>query len=304
MSTSKNSRGGGIVLPLILIAAGLLVLAGNLGWVDWSAVWGLLNLWPVLLIAIGVDLLTQGRYRLIVAIVTLVVVVLAMMGRVPFLTTGAGPAPEVHEVQVPLDAAERAEINIRVGVSELNLSALSGSQALVEGTVRTGRGETFRMSTRRDGDAKIVNLTSEQQGISTGPGGGSRGWELALARRVPIELAISTGVGRSQLDLQDLVLADLDVDAGVGETVANLPPPRDGSYEASFDTGVGATMVRVPAGVAVRVEIDKGLGAVTVRGDLDAMGDDVYQTPGFEDADERIEISIDGGVGEITIDAR
>lgn len=302
MSTSKNARGGSIVLPLILIAAGLLVLAGNLGWMDWSTLWSIVELWPVLLIAVGVDLLTQGRYRLIVAIVTVAVVALALMGRLPFLSTSTGPAPEVHDVHVPLDAAEHAEIDIRVGVSELRLSSQSDSDTLVSGTVRTGRGESFRMNTRLDGETKVVTLRSEQQGISTGPSGG-RGWNLSLAPRVPLDLTISTGVGRGQFDLEDLVISDLEVDAGVGETIANLPPPRDGSYEASFETGVGATTVRVPANAAVRVEIDKGLGSVTVRGGFDALGDDVYETPGFEDADERIEIQIDGGVGAITIEA-
>ena len=306
MSQSEPRRRNQVVLPVILIAAGILVLAANLGWLAWGSLWDLLNLWPVLLIAIGADLLTAGRYRWIIVVVTVVVLALAMSGRVPWLGAGGGsgsatPA-ETHDVRVPIEDADRAEIRLRVGVSELEVSALSGGNALVSGTVRTGRGETFSQNVDRRGDTAVVQLTSEQRGIGGVRGDGGRGWELGLAQGVPTDLAISTGVGRSRLDLQSLTLESLRVDAGVGEMVATLPGPRGGSYQASFDTGVGATTVRVPEDAAVRIVIDRGLGAVTARGGFDAIGDDVYQTAGYADADERIDVSIDGGVGAITIE--
>lgn len=302
MSNSESRRGNQVVLPILLILAGVLVLAGNLGWLAWGSIWDLVNLWPVILIAVGVDLLTAGRYRWIVAAVTIVVLALGMTGRVPFLGTGPGTAAETHVVQIPVDGAERAEISLRVGVSELEVSALSGGDALVSGEVRTAEGETFTQDVQRRGGTADVELVSEHRGIGNIGGGGNRGWDLAIARGIPTDLTISTGVGRSQLDLRDIVLTGLRVDAGVGEMVATLPLPTEGSYQASFDTGVGATTVRVPEDAAVRIAIDTGLGGVTARGGFDALGGDVYQTSGYANADERIEIRIDGGVGAITIE--
>ena len=258
MSKSESRRGNQVVLPILLIVAGVLVLAGNLGWLAW--------------------------------------------GSLPFLGTGSGAAAETHDVQIPIDGAERAEITIRVGVSQLDVSALSGGNALVSGQVRTANGETFTQDVQRRGGTAEVDLLSEQRGMGTIRGGGDRGWDLALAQGIPTELGINTGVGRSQLDLRDVALTGLDVDAGVGEMVATLPLPTEGSYQATFDTGVGATTVRVPEDAAVRIAIDTGLGGVTARGGFDALGGDVYQTPGFSDANERIDIRIDGGVGAITIE--
>jgi hypothetical protein len=302
MSKSESRRGNQVVLPVLLILAGVLVLAGNLGWLAWGSIWDLLDLWPVILIAIGVDLLTAGRYRWIVAAITIVVLALGMTGRVPFLGAGPGAAAETHDVQIPVEDADRAEIRIRVGVSELEVSALSGGSALVSGTVRTAEGETFAQDVQRRGGTADVELVSEHRGIGNIRGGGNRGWNLALAQDIPTDLTVNTGVGRSRLDLRGVALTGLRVDAGVGEMVASLPLPTEGSYQASFDTGVGATTVRVPEDAAVRVAIDTGLGGITARGGFDALGGDVYQTPGYANADERIEIRIDGGVGAITIE--
>lgn len=302
MSNSESKRRNQVVLPLVLIVLGVLVLAANLGWLSWGRVWDVLNLWPVLLIAVGVDLLTAGRYRWIVAGLTIVVVALAMTGRVPLLNGAAGPAAQTHDVQIPLEGAERAEVNIRVGVSELSISSLGAGDQLVEGTVRTAEGETFTQDTQREGDTAVVVLAAEQRGIGGVQGNVDRTWDLGLAAGVPTELSISTGVGRSQLDLRELILTDLSVRAGVGEMTTTLPLPSEGSYEASFDTGVGETTVRVPEDAAVRVEVDRGLGSISARGGFDSLGDNTYETPGYADAEERIDISIEGGVGSITIE--
>ena len=52
---------GGLVWPIILIAAGIILLLNNLGMLSWD-IWGTLwRLWPVLLIAIGLDIIIGRR---------------------------------------------------------------------------------------------------------------------------------------------------------------------------------------------------------------------------------------------------
>lgn len=47
--------------PNLPIGAGILLLAFNFGWFSFGALWSLLNLWPVVLIAVGNDVITSGR---------------------------------------------------------------------------------------------------------------------------------------------------------------------------------------------------------------------------------------------------
>lgn len=74
-----------IVLPLLLIAAGVILLLKNLGHLPWT-VWELLaKLWPVLLIALGLDILfgrSALRWALGIALALLVAlaVLLALRG--------------------------------------------------------------------------------------------------------------------------------------------------------------------------------------------------------------------------------
>lgn len=85
---------GSIVLPLLLIAAGVILLLNKLEHLPWT-VWDLLGkLWPILLIALGLDILfgrSALRWALGIALAVLVAVavLVALRG-----TPSEGVAPE------------------------------------------------------------------------------------------------------------------------------------------------------------------------------------------------------------------
>lgn len=303
MSQQSVSRRRSIpLLPLLMILVGGLLLIANFGLVSWTSLLDLWVLWPLLLVAFGLDLITAGRLRLPILIGTVAVAALAWSGaiKVPALGLGTAPAAEVHAIGYPLAGMDRAEVRLAPGVAELNIDVAPGSRTLVEGEIRTGRGERLIESASERGDSAIVELRSEAvRSFGFGMFGRDQRWDLTLSDRVPLELFVDSGVGRSELDLRGLELSGIRVDSGVGEIVVTLPDT--GGYRGSFDSGVGATHIRIPAGVAASIEVDTGVGAVEVNGDFVRSGDR-YQTPGFDGARERVELSVDGGVGAITIE--
>lgn len=303
--TQKNlerPRRSSGVLPIVLILVGVIVLIGNFGWMSWGSVVDILDLWPVALLAIGVDMLTHGRYRTLVVVGALV----AGGALYAYQRNGGGyfggGAAETHTIQHDLGGASAADVSISTGVSQLDVGALHSGSLLVQGTIDTGRGETLVDDFFRRGDRAVLELRSEQRPNVRVFGGDRRDWNVDLNPDVPTALTIDTGVGRGQLDLADLNLTELRVDTGVGELTATLP--SRGGYTATFKAGVGATTLHLPNGVPARVTVNTGLGGVNVRGSFQKDGD-VYTTPGYDGAGQnRIDVRIDGGLGAITIDQR
>jgi hypothetical protein len=285
------------VLPLVLIVLGAFLLVFNAGLLGFGRLLDLLQLWPLALIAVGIDLLFKGRYRLAVVLATLII------GTLFYTNTLAIPGMQPAQTQAisqPLEGAARAEVHLSPSVGELRIGALSGSENLIEGTVRTARGERVVESFQASGGAAVFELKSEGRMGGSFNIGREHGWDLRLNPNVPLALDIDTGVGRSELDLADLQITNLSIDTGVGETLVTLP--RTGRYEASLSAGVGATTVRVPGGMAARVQVSSGLGAVTVRGGLERDGE-IYLSPGYASAEHRVDLRVSGGVGAITIEA-
>lgn len=281
------------VWPYLLIGAGVLLLASNLGWLGVGLLGRLLSLWPVLLIAVGADLLTGGRYRRpLIAVAAIVAVVWAF--------TGVGGTGERVDVAHALDGARAGEVVLRLGVGDVTVDAAAPTGGLASGTIDTGRGETISQRLTRSGDVARLEIASQASGITSVGPNDVRRWSLSLSRAVPLDLRVHAGVGRNTLDLRAATLSGLNYAAGVGETTVNLP--ERGGYAASFELGVGATTVRVPEAVEARVTVRSGLGRVSVTGTFSREGD-VYTTPGYAAAapGDRIDLTVQGGVGAVTV---
>lgn len=300
MEDKPKRRSGSGVLPIVLIAVGVLALVGNLGWIAWGSLLALLNLWPVVLLAIGVDMLTRGRYRTFVVVGAIVVAALFYAADVGSGRSFGSGANATHVVEYPLDGAERGEVKIDSGVATLNIDSLAGGSAFVRGTIETTGGASVTDRFTRSGNSVRLELGTKSRGwfsfraVRGGP------WDLSFNNTVPIALHIDAGVGRSTLQLSDLQLSSFDLDAGVGAVDVTLP--ASGSFRASIDAGVGKVTVRVPQSMAANIRVDRGIGAVFVGPEFTANGKDSYVSGDYATAANRVELDIDGGVGGITIE--
>lgn len=289
-------------LPYVLIVVGVLILVGNLG-PGFGSVFrtlgSVLNLWPIALIAVGVDLMTSGKYRAIVIAVAVMAALVFLFAGPRLGGTMAGLG-DPQDVRIALDGATSAEVSLDLGVANLELRSSPAAGAAVSGVVTPSRNERFEQDSSRNGSTLEVELRSRSArgpfnfGFFGGVGGGT--WDLDLAQSVPVGLEIDTGVGESNLDLRNVRLTRFDLDAGVGSVDVTLP---GGIYQASIDGGVGSITVRLPQGVAARIDVDTGLGGVSADDSFQRQGD-VYTTAGFVGTGVRLSIS--AGVGQVRIE--
>lgn len=291
----------GLVGPVVLIAAGVILLLNNLGMLSWG-IWGaLLRFWPVLLIAVGLDIIVGRRATwasALIALATLLTLALLVgpWSSASFYT----PAPAASAtISQALEGAQRASVELAPGVGTLRISAMAEPDGLIAGTAETYANERLdRTFSVYDGTA-FFTLRSEQiQPWQPTGGWDNRSWDLQLNPAVPTRLTISGGVGRTEADLSKLSLMGLDVNAGVGEVRLTLP--ATGRLSAQINAGVGEVTVTIPPGMAARIIVNGGLGQTRVLGTYDRSGD-TYTTPGYATAEHRIDLAIEGGVGSVTV---
>jgi hypothetical protein len=126
-------------------------------------------------------------------------------------------------------------------------------------------------------------------------------WDLSFAEDVPMEMTIELGAGRSDLDLADLALTSLMVNAGAGDTTLDL---AGGDWPDGLDVtmrgGVGRATVYLPSDVGVRAEVTGGIGQVNATG-LTREGD-AYVNGAYDGGEATISLDIEGGVGEINLE--
>ncbi len=301
MSERRDVRRGGLVGPVILIGLGVVFLLNNLGILSWSMWDVIFRLWPVLLIAAGLDIIIGRRsaWGSLLAL-ALMLVVLAGAFWLFGASTGTERARSGEELWQALDGATEAEVVIAHNFGTLYVESLLESANLIEGTIHSSRGEGITRDFDTRGEKATFILQSE--GVSVGPfsggWGGRRTWDLGLNPDIPLELEISLGVGQSDVDLRDLTVSELDIDMGIGQTTVTLP--EEGRFWARIDGAIGQTTIRIPEGLAVRVHIDTGLAARQLPYNYQCRGD-VCTSPGYENAEDRIDLDVSQAIGNIAI---
>jgi hypothetical protein len=297
----RDHQRGSLVGPVILIGLGVVFLLNNLGILNWS-VWDLvIRLWPVLLVAAGLDILI-GRRSTLGALLSLVLTVVLVAGALWLYATGLsiGPAGPGQEIGQPLDGATRAEVVLGPAVGSLNIEALRETDYLIAGLIHPVTGERMSRNFEVVDDTAVFTLESrgEFSGPFFGSHGGRWGWDLGLSPNVPLGLAISFGVGRSDIDLTDLTVSDLEIDIGIGLT--NLTLPSHGRLEARVDGAIGNTVIVIPQGMEARIRFDTGLAARQAPQGY-RQQDDVYVSPGYASADNHVDLYVSQAIGNITV---
>lgn len=298
---NQPPRWPSVVGPAILIIVGLTFLAQNLGLFEYN-IWALLwRLWPVWLIAVGLDLVlgrrtAWGSWLVLGLIVTIIGGALWFGSSFGTLVVGTEPV----SISQPVGDARQADVRIDSSVAKLFISA-GNQDTLVEGTVVPLKNERLEKSAYSVGGTLVFTLKSKSQTVFGFSNVNIKAptWDLRLSDQIPLNLLIDAGVGESRLDLSRIQLRGLEVDAGVGDTEITLP--ANGKFRVDIDAGVGEVTLRIPKELAARIHVDQGVGQVRVRGDF-AQSGKTYLSPDFGRSENQVEIEIDGGVGEITVE--
>jgi hypothetical protein len=292
-------RGNGVVGAAFMIGIGTVFLLANLGYLAIDVWRVIFRLWPLLLVAIGFDILI-GRRSWLASIIGLIVILALLGGALWYfgVRVDRGLALTGEQVSQSLSGATQARITIQPGAGAVHLNALSGNQELISGRVSTAAGQQIKQDFTMDGDVAVYNLHTTGANFSYPGTGPSWDWNLGLTPSIPIDLQVDLGAGSSDIDLSGLNISSLRVNTGVGRTTLILP--SDGSFQAKIDSAIGQTVVIVPAGMAVQVRSSTGLANTLVPGDFEKQGD-VYTSPGYASASSRIDLDLSQAIGNITI---
>lgn len=124
-------------------------------------------------------------------------------------------------------------------------------------------------------------------------------WNLRLSDDVPVDLHVTLGAGKCNLNLAGLSLRSVEVEMGAGNLDLDLTGDWERNFEVTVRGGVGEATVLVPRDVGVIAKAGGGLGNVSARG-LSKRGDH-YVNSAYDESPITIQLDIKGGIGEIKL---
>jgi hypothetical protein len=198
-------------------------------------------------------------------------------------------APPTRPVAVPLGAAHRADLEIAFGAGRLRVGR-SEPGHLVDGVIVGGGVEQDQ--------AGRVRLWSDDPWLEWVPGL-QRDWTIGVTGEVPVRMEVRAGAAEVDLDCRDLRLEELVVRSGASSV--RVQAAAHGQSRIRTENGAGSLDVTVPIGVAARVRTTALLGSREIDLARFPAAPGGYETPGFAEAADRVEIDAQTAVGSLRV---
>lgn len=206
-----------------------------------------------------------------------------------------------EEVKKVIEQNEEKELEVSLELGAGKLKLTGGTDKIMDGTF-SYKGEAgdpvidYEVSEDLKGELTI----SQRDGVTWNLFSVKQDWKLALNDTLPLFLNLELGAGKSELNLSELNLKDLKIEAGVGETRIDLTGDWEESFKVQIENGVGKTRLLLPKHVGVKLDVDKGVGRV--QADYFMKVGESLQNQAYENAPVKIDINIDIGVGDVIIE--
>lgn len=290
-------RGEGWVGAVVSIGLGTVLLLGNLHYLQWGSLELLMRLWPILLVAWGLDI-AFGRNSSVWSVLLRVFFGLALIGGIIWLSIVSpfGGALKTVPFQQTLDSAQRSALDLSMTAGELDLAGGAPADMLVEGTLSLPRDMTLTPEyTAPSGGASQLKL--EGSGVVIFPVGTSEPWNLKLNSTIPFDVTSRLGAGDMTNDFSEVKVDQLDSELAVGRSVVTLP--RFGAVSGKVQVAVGELLIRVPKGKSVILHINTGVVAKDLPTGYSQSNGVITSNGSSEEADE---LWINLAVGNLVVE--
>jgi len=276
---------------IFFLFLGIVFLLQTLNVLPWGLWRTLGRFWPVILIALGICLVMR---RFNVWLVSLIIFAL-FFGSLGIAYWQYEPTrieqPGAMSYSEPLDNLKKAQVDIDFAAGNLNLGSLpSGTPNLMEANTRVD----FR---RQDSEAK-VSLSRSGVGWPFWDEGRDR-WRVDLAQNVPLVMNAKLDMTNTVLDLSQLQVTELKIDADL--TNCNVKIPSSGTTSGYIKVDLTTLELTIPEGVAAKMKIQADLTPLTINERRFPKKGDYYISSDYETARNRVELEIDADLSTVQV---
>lgn len=285
-------RRKGIAGPAILVALGIIFLLNNFGYLPWE-IWGTIwRFWPVVLIIVGLEILFQktssGKFLILIAFLVFVL---------PLLLSGVLPkelsGKETLEISQKLGTLVMGNLEVNLPTGDLTIEpSASFSAQLVEGEI------TYNRVT---GAPQVDFIEDEGRGnfkLKAGNLGGSV--RLKANPNVPINLNLSSGASRVNLNLENLQIPELKLETGASKVTINFS--KTGPTKAEIVGKAAAIEIKIPKELEVKIHPESSALNLDLDKDRFKKNGDSYYSEGYrEDIKNKLDLELKTSVASVTI---
>ncbi len=303
---NRETDRSNIIFGTVLICLGILFLLNTFNLISWHT-WNLIiRFWPLILVIIGLNiLLKRSKLWWIVPIIIIVLFVTLIFGSPesirPFRNyfsdkEYSGNYSYSRDIKEELDNFQ-VDINYKAGVfvlSDTDDEDKLCNANLTYYDIKPEIDYNYKRTSRRG------HLTLEQQGeVRFNNLADNNLWKLKLSREFPLSIIMNAGAGKIDMDISNLKVSKLNVNAGVGDLTIEY---NDYDTESTINSGAANIKLYIPSQTAVKITTSAVLNNNNFEeAGLIKLSNKLYQSENIGEAEHRVNIDISTSASNIDL---
>lgn len=292
---------------VIFILLGLLFLLNTTGALSVDVWHSIFTLWPLLLIAIGIEKIFVSTEHLkplaylspLIIVGTVLYAVFATPNDSLFATDNWERQSQQWSVSQE-SGIDMVALDVGFGGGRLIMRGGADDDKLLEGQFDYHGDRPDLYSNLRDQTMEIgLQRGNPNTHFSFNRRDRER-WIVKLNDDTPTKIDLNAGAAQVRLDLEDIICRKLDLSTGAADIDVTLGA-KSPEIDCSVDCGAASIDMVIPQGAGLRIDKSTALSSLST-GDLDLIKtDDWLISPDFDTRDVRITLTIDAGLSSLRI---
>ena len=287
--------------PAILILGGVVALLVNTGQIPVDRLYQLVNLWPVVLVVIGLELIIRRTvHGLTGDVAAALIVLIAVVGAAAYVTVGPNPsATHTFDAATPAGDLTEATLEIDAGASTVTLSGSTGVGA-----------DLYRAHLEYTGPTPTVNHDSSRGTVRINQRSNNFGILQPLHFKANVQLnpgvawaiRLNSGATTTTINVAHVHVTSVTLNSGAGRDDITLGP-ASGLVPVEINGGALTVHLHRPSETEATIEVSGGAVSLDADGrSMHAIGHLTYTSSGFSGAANGYRIKVNGGACTVTLD--
>jgi hypothetical protein len=288
----------GFFWPAILILIGVVALLVNAGVISTDRLSLLFDMWPLILIVIGLELIVRRAVKGSSAdIAAALIVLLAVGGALAYVALAPNPSLTGKlDAKGPVGNLDHASVEVDVGAATISVV---GSSAL--------EGDLYHAHIEYSGLKPDVSFDRSNGSLQISQGDSgfafrSRRFNLQLDinSSVPWKLVTNSGASTDTFKLGSVHVTSIELNTGASREDITLGPPT-GTVPITIDGGALTVHLHRPSGAGASVVVSGGAVSLDFDGHQNRGIGNVQDAGGS--ATDMYRVEVNGGACTVTMDA-
>ncbi|SNS04121.1 hypothetical protein SAMN05446037_100383 [Anaerovirgula multivorans] len=283
---------------IILIGIGILFLLSNLGMIHWSIFHVLLQLWPLILIVVGINLILKNRYIVVIITWLLFFAAIITYGFVFHEKFEAGiTATNETFTIVRQEETTEAKLDLNIGAAKVSLDSKTGHLIYASINPQRIKSNVKYRNNQKEAVIQFDHIKLAEKNISSI----SDHYQFSLNDDVIWHIDADMGASSGDMDFSSIQVKKLDLDVGASNLNLKFGDTYHDVSEIDIDAGASNIDIILSKTSGVKLKLD---GLVS-KGNVEVLGwqktGDYYYSPNYQEAASKLHFDVSMGVGKFGI---